>query len=917
MGHYDHLGIESRRKEEVTGVFRLDPDGCRPKFYVLDMFPYPSGAGLHVGHPLGYIATDIVARYKKLKGFNVLHPMGFDAFGLPAENYAIQTGRHPAATTEENILRYKEQLSLLGLAYNPECELRTSDPAYYRWTQKIFLLLFDSYYDAEANKARPVAELKKRFCERGWEGSDEVPAFSADTWNAWNEAQKEDVLSQFRLAYRAVTTVNWCPALGTVLANDEVKDGLSERGGHPVEQRPMKQWVLRITAYAERLLNDLSLTQWPASVVEMQKNWIGRSEGAKVVFKTDVEGVEIEVFTTRPDTIFGVSFLVLAPEHPLVEALTRAERAAAVQNYQSETGRRSERERLADKRVSGVFLGSYAIHPFTGKKIPIWAAEYVLSSYGTGAVMGVPGSDARDYAFAQKFGLEIIPVVEGTNIETGAYEGKDGKMIHSDFLDGLSVNEAISAVVERMEKEGFGKRRVTYKMRDAVFSRQRYWGEPFPIVYRDGVAYALAESELPVTLPEVDSYQPTGTGASPLAAVEDWVRLPDGALRETDTMPGWAGSSWYFFRYCDPQNNQTFADFERLAYFCPVDLYVGGAEHAVGHLLYARFWTKVLYDLGLCPVVEPFKKLVNQGMIQGRSAIVYRRKSDGAFVSLGKVEDKSRYTPIRADVKLVDNDKLDIEAFKNWFAEARNASFVCENDGSFLCDSLVEKMSKSFHNVVNPDELCRQYGADTFRMYEMFLGPLEQHKPWNTHGINGVYNFIRRTYNLFVDDEERLCINDEPATSEELKLLHATIKKVGEDIERLSLNTSVSAFMILVNELYRLSCRKRAILEPMLVLLAPFAPHLCAELWEKIGHQDSIFDRSWPEYNPAFLEENSFEYPVTVNGKVRAKVNLSLELTNEETAAAALKDAAVVKFLEGKAVKKVVVVPKRIINVVV
>ena len=917
MGHYDHRDVENRRRAQITKIFRLDPDPSRPKFYVLDMFPYPSGAGLHVGHPLGYIATDIVARYKKLKGYNVLHPMGFDSFGLPAENYAIQTGRHPATTTEDNIRRYQEQLSLLGLAYNPECELRTSDPDYYRWTQKIFLLLFESYYDCEKGKALPVAELKKRFSERGWNGSDDVPAFSAQDWNAWSENEKEDVLSQFRLAYRAVTTVNWCPALGTVLANDEVKDGLSERGGHPVEQRPMQQWALRITAYAERLLNDLSLTQWPASVVEMQKNWIGRSEGAKVVFKTEVEGAEIEVFTTRPDTIFGVSFLALAPEHPLVEALTRPEQAPEVENYKTETGRRSERERLADKRVSGVFLGSCAIHPFTGEKIPIWAAEYVLSGYGTGAVMGVPGSDSRDFAFAKKFGLNIVPVVEGTDVETGAYEGKDGAMINSDFLNGLTVSEAIPAAIDRMESAGFGRRRVTYKMRDATFSRQRYWGEPFPIVYREGLARAVPENELPVTLPEVKTYKPTGTGASPLAAVESWVKLPDGAVRETDTMPGWAGSSWYFFRYCDPQNEHTFADFARLAYFCPVDLYVGGAEHAVGHLLYSRFWTKVLYDLGLSPVLEPFKKLVNQGMIQGRSALVYRRKSDGAFVSFGKVEDKSQFTPIHVDVKLVCNDKLDVEGFKNWFKEAQTATFVYDEDGSFACDSLVEKMSKSFHNVVNPDELCRQYGADTFRMYEMFLGPLEQHKPWNTHGINGVYNFVRRAYNLFIDDDERLCVTDEPATAEELKLLHGTIKKVGEDVERLSLNTSVSAFMILVNELYRLSCRKRAVLEPMLILLAPFAPHLCAELWEKIGNEGSVFDQSWPEYNPAFLEENSFEYPVTVNGKVRAKVNLSLGLTNDEAAAAALQDAAVAKFIEGKPVKKVVVVPKRIINVVV
>jgi leucyl-tRNA synthetase len=922
MGKYNFQTIEPKwqRYWKEKQTFQVSPTGDKPKYYILDMFPYPSGAGLHVGHPLGYIATDIIKRYKKLKGYNVLHPMGFDAFGLPAENYAIQTGAHPAVTTEKNILRYQEQLDLLGLVYTPDTAIRTCDPSYYRWTQWIFLQFFNSWYNQKSQKAEPIVTLIKHLETFGTQNLEAATAnenpLLPEQWKAFSRAEKEEFLSRYRLAYQSYAVVNWCPALGTTLANEEVKDGLSERGGHPVERVAMRQWFLRITAYAERLLKGLDTIEWPASIIEMQRNWIGRSEGAIINFSIQGRKEQLAIFTTRPDTIFGVTFMVLAPEHPLVSVIATQEQKAEVEGYIKKVNARSERERLAEiKKVSGVFTGAYAIHPFKGSLIPIYVADYVLMGYGTGAIMAVPAHDSRDYAFARFFQLPILPVIEGTDITQAANEAKEGIVINSEFLNGLSVSQAIRRAIEELEHKKIGVAKTTYRLRDAIFSRQRYWGEPFPIVFDGEIAEALSEAALPVVLPEVQFYKPTGTGDSPLAAVRDWVNLPDGRRRETNTMPGWAGSSWYFLRYLDPLNTQYFADIEKQKYWLPVDLYVGGSEHAVGHLLYARFWVKFLYDLGHCPVEEPFKKLVNQGMIQGRSNIAYKLKNSHTFIPATQIEGQE-VIPIHVDINLTQDDFLDIEGFKRWRPDYKDAAFVLEN-GRYLCGVQIEKMSKSLYNVVNPDEICRRYGADTFRMYEMFLGPLEQHKPWNTQSINGVANFLRKFYSLYLDDNENLLLVEEMPSGEEYRLLHQTIKKVGEDIERLSFNTAVAQFMIFTNEMQRLKCHKRAILEPMLIVIAPFAPHLAEELWEKLGNPPSIFEASYPEWEQKYLEEDSFEYPVSINGKLRAKLLLPLTLETAEIEKIVTSAPELQKYLKGQNLKKVVVVPKKIINLVV
>ncbi|MCS6906023.1 MAG: leucine--tRNA ligase [Bacteroidia bacterium] len=922
MGKYNFQEIEKKWQQywKNNKTFQIDPSNDKPKYYILDMFPYPSGAGLHVGHPLGYIATDIIKRYKKLKGFNVLHPMGFDAFGLPAENYAIQTGTHPAVTTEKNIQRYQEQLELLGLIYTPNTDIRTCDPSYYRWTQWIFLQFFNSWYNQKNQKAEPITTLIQHLENYGTDNleaatTNEKP-LSAQEWRSLSYKEKEEFLSHYRLAYQSYAIVNWCPALGTVLANEEVKDGVSERGGHPVERIPMRQWFLRITAYAERLLQDLDLLDWPTSIIEMQKNWIGKSRGAIINFALQGHNEKLTIFTTRPDTIFGVTFMVLAPEHPLVPVLTTETQREEISAYLQKINARSERERLAEtQKVSGAFTGAYAIHPFRGTLLPIYIADYVLMGYGTGAIMAVPAHDSRDYVFAQFFKLPIIPVIEGTDIEQGANENKEGTLINSDFLNGLNVTQAIERIINELERRKLGKSKITYRLRDAIFSRQRYWGEPFPIVFDGDTPIALSEKELPIVLPPVQSYKPTGTGESPLAALTDWVNLPDGKKRETNTMPGWAGSSWYFLRYLDPLNTDYFCSLEKQKYWMPVDLYIGGSEHAVGHLLYARFWTKFLYDLGHCTVQEPFKKLVNQGMIQGRSNIAYKLKDSNTFIPATQIEGKE-VIPIHVDINLTYEDRLDIEAFKQWRPDYKDATFILEN-GEYICGVQIEKMSKSLHNVVNPDEICQKYGSDTFRLYEMFLGPLEQHKPWNTQGISGVANFLRKFYSLYLDDKDNLLITEEEPTFEEYKWLHQTIKKVSEDIERLSFNTAVPQFMIFTNEMHRLKCHKRAILEPILVVLAPFAPHLAEELWHRLDNSPSIFEASYPKWDPRYLEETHFEYPVSINGKLRAKLLLPLNLEKEEIEKAVITAPELQKYVQGQSIKKVIIVPQKIINLVI
>jgi leucyl-tRNA synthetase len=929
MAEYNFQEIEKKWQQrwQETKIYQTEIDHDKPKFYALDMFPYPSGAGLHVGHPLGYIASDIVSRYKRMKGYNVLHPMGFDAFGLPAEQYAIQTGQHPAVTTEQNIKRYKEQLRNIGFSYDWSREFATSDPDYYKWTQWIFKQLFLHYYDNEQEKARPIGELIRRFEKEGNAGVDaccdeETPQFSANAWKTMDEAEREQILLHYRLAYLSDTTVNWCPALGTVLANEEVKDGVSERGGFPVVRKKMRQWSLRITAYAERMLNDLEFVQWPEAVKEMQRNWIGRSEGAELYFETDDEFREkIKVFTTRIDTIFGVTFLVLAPEHELVEIITSPAQEAEVKDYVETAKNRSERDRMSDvKTVSGVFTGAYAINPFNGERIPIWIADYVLAGYGTGAVMAVPAHDTRDWAFAKYYKLPLREVVSGGDIDKEAHPTKEGTIINSDFLNDLPVAEAMRTAVRWLERKGIGKGRTNYRMRDAIFSRQRYWGEPFPVYYKDGIPQLLENDELPLRLPEVDAYLPTETGEPPLARARNW-KTRSGHPLETNTMPGWAGSSWYFFRYMDPKNQQEFISKEAQEYWQAVDLYIGGAEHATGHLLYARFWTKFLYDIHKVSVMEPFRKMINQGMIQGRSSFVYRlNNKPNTFVSFN-IKDNYEVTPLHVEISLVENDVLDLEAFRKWRPDLANAEFILEESGpqagKYICGSEVEKMSKRWHNVVNPDDVVNEYGADTLRLYEMFLGPLEQFKPWSTQGIDGVYKFLRKLWRLFHDEGGNFAVSDKAATKEELKVLHTAIKKASEDIDRYSFNTSVPAFMICVNELSALKCNKREVLEKLVLIVAPYAPHIAEELWQLLGNQTSVVIVPYPIHNEEYLQEDSFEYPISINGKMRAKMVFAVDTPQQDIEREVLASEQVQKWTEGKAPKKIIIVPKRIINIVV
>lgn len=908
---YDFKAIESKWQARWAAdrEFKVETDQSRPKFYVLDMFPYPSGAGLHVGHPLGYIASDIFARYKRLKGFNVLHPMGYDAFGLPAEQYAIQTGQHPEVTTTQNIARYRSQLDRIGFSYDWDREVRTCDPSFYKWTQWAFLKMFDSWYDPAQDKARPISELVARIESSGYE--DITP----QQWAAASEKEKSDILMRYRIAYQGETSVNWCEGLGTVLANDEVKDGLSVRGGYPVEQKKMTQWQLRVSAYAERLLDSLDSLDWSDSLKEMQRNWIGRSEGTEMIFDTVCGNrhMPVTIFTTRADTIFGVTFMVLAPESELVSQLTTEDRRAEVEEYVRAAAKKTERERISEtKSVTGVFTGSYGINPLNGKKVPIWVSEYVLAGYGTGAIMAVPAHDSRDYAFAKKFGLPIIPLIEGCDVSEESFDAKDGIMCNSGFLDGMTVKEAIEAAKDYVESHGLGRRKVNYRLRDAIFSRQRYWGEPFPIYYKDGIPMPVPESELPVRLPEIDSYKPSPDGEPPLARAKDWTY--NGFPLEKNTMPGFAGSSAYYLRYMDPHNDEALVGREADEYWRCVDLYVGGTEHATGHLIYSRFWNKFLYDLGYVCEDEPFRKLVNQGMIQGRSNFVYRVVGTNTFVSAG-LRDKYETTEIHVDINLVRNDRLDTDAFRKWRPEYADAEFILEN-GEYVCGWAVEKMSKSMYNVVNPDEICDRYGADTLRLYEMFLGPVEQSKPWDTKGIDGVNRFLKKFWRLFFDRDAWL-VTDGKASPAELKVLHKLIGKEQEDIENFSFNTTVSAFMIAVNELGAMKCSKREILEPMVVLLSPFAPHIAEELWHRLGHEDSVTYARFPEFVPVLAADDTVTYPVQFNGKMRFTVELPKSAGPAEVEAAVRGMEQTSRWTEGKSIVKVIVVPGRIINIVV
>lgn len=908
-------------KWAADGAYKVEIDPGKPKYYVLDMFPYPSGAGLHVGHPLGYIASDIVSRYKRTKGFNVLHPMGFDAFGLPAEQYAIQTGQHPRITTEKNVETYIRQLRQIGFSFDWDRKVETSDPTYYKWTQWIFMQLFNSWYDKSTDKAEPIHDLISAFEKSGNKNisavcADETPVFSAHEWNAFDEAKKEGTLQHYRIAYLSETMVNWCAALGTVLSNDEVKDGVSERGGYPVERIKMMQWSMRITAYAERLLKGLDTIEWPDPVKEMQRNWIGKSIGCELDFNIEGHAEKIRVFTTRIDTIYGVTFMVLAPEHELVEKITTAAQRKVVNEYVDVAKNRSERERMSEvKRITGAFTGAYVINPFNNEKIQVWIADYVLAGYGTGAVMAVPSSDTRDYAFAKHFNLPIINVLEGpaSDITADNFEPKSGKMINSDFLNGLVWNEAIDKALEHVAKLGIGEKKINYRMRDAIFGRQRYWGEPFPVYFDNGIPKLVATEDLPVQLPDIDAYKPTETGEPPLGRAKGWSYK--GHPFELTTMPGWAGSSWYWFRYMDPKNSSEFVSKKAQSYWKDVDLYIGGSEHATGHLLYSRFWCKALKDLGFVESEEPFKKMINQGHIQGMSKFAYRVNGTNKFVSSG-LKKQYEVTPIHVDVNIVDNDLLDINAFKAWRDDFKNSEFILE-DGKYICGTEVEKMSKSKYNVVNPDDIISNYGADTLRMYEMFLGPLELSKPWNTNGIDGVFKFLRRFWNLFHDASGNFVVSNEEASREELKVLHKTLKKVEADIESFSFNTSVSEFMICSKELIEIKCNKKAILEPLLIALSPFAPHIAEELWEKLGHKESILTATFPKFDPAVLVENSFEYPISINGKVRAKMNFALDMPKEDIEKLVIASESVQKWTEGKAPKKVIVVPGRIVNVVV
>ena len=905
---------QSYWNQNNTYKTEINPD--KPKFYVLDMFPYPSGAGLHVGHPLGYIASDIFSRYKRLQGFNVLHPMGYDAYGLPAEQYAIQTGQHPAVTTKINIARYREQLEKIGFCYDWDREIRTCEPDYYKWTQWAFVQMFNHYFDNSLQKAQPITELVKQFEASGTENIQAVCTeeliFTADEWTAKSEKEQQEILLNYRIAYLADLKVNWCPALGTVLANDEVSEGLSVRGGHPVEQRVMRQWSLRVSAYAQRLLDGLDKIDWTESLKETQKNWIGRSEGAEMKFKLKDQDVEFEIFTTRADTIYGVTFMVLAPESELVKVCTTDAQASEVETYLSATKKRTERERIADRRVTGVFSGSYAINPVSGTEIPVYISDYVLAGYGTGAIMAVPAHDSRDYAFAKHFNLPIIPLIEGCDVSEESLDAKEGIMMNSGFLNGLTVKEAIAAAKKYISERGIGRVKVNYRLRDAIFSRQRYWGEPFPVYYKEGMPYVLDESKLPLELPEIDKYLPTESGEPPLGRAQNW-KTDDGYPLELNTMPGFAGSSAYYLRYMDPHNTEALVGKLANSYWQNVDLYIGGTEHATGHLIYSRFWNKFLFDLGVIVKDEPFQKLINQGMIQGRSNFVYRIVGTNKYVSYNLKNDYQTQE-IHVDVNIVSNDVLDLEKFKNWMPEYKNAEFILE-DGKYVCGWAVEKMSKSMFNVVNPDDIVEKYGADTLRLYEMFLGPLEQSKPWDTNGIDGVHRFLKKLWSLFYKEDTLLVTNETP-TAEELKTLHKTIKKIAYDIENFSFNTSVSAFMICVNELATLKCTKRDVLEPLLILLAPFAPHITEELWHTLGHTNSICDATFPLCNEAYLVETSVKYPISFNGKVRFILELPADMSKEEVEKTALANEQTIKFLEGKQPKKVIVVPGKIVNIV-
>ncbi len=921
MPEYNHTLIEQKWQQywQANDVYRIAHDTKKPKYYVLSMFPYPSGAGLHIGHPLGYTAADVVARYKRLKGFQVLHPMGFDSFGLPAEQYAIDTGQHPAITTAENINNFKMQLAKLGFSYDWSRQVQTSDPDYYRWTQWIFMQLFNAWYNRDTDRAEPIKTLISCFETTGnvqvnAACDDEIAPFSDQEWKNFNQKKQRQILSVYRLTYLDDAVVNWCEALGSVLANDEVKDGYSERGGYPVECKKMTQWMMRITAYADRLQRNLEKIDWSDALKEMQRNWIGKSHGCELNFQVADLAITLSAFTTRPDTIFGVTYLVIAPEHELLAHLTTADKKEAVEAYINEAKNRAEKERMAEvKSVSGVFTGTYVINPITQEKIPLWVADYVLADYGTGVVMAVPSSDDRDYRFAKHFDLPIVRVIKETENLYDPTQIKSGEMINSGFLNGMDSNDAIYAVIEKAQAMGVGVAKVNYKMRDAVFSRQRYWGEPVPVYYREGIPYLIHQDELPLKLPSIDNYKPTATGKPPLSRAKNWKYQKKYDYEHT-TMPGWAGSSWYFLRYMDANNSEAFADKKALAYWAEVDLYIGGTEHATGHLLYARFWNMFLYDMGLIDHEEPFKKLVNQGMIQGRSSLVYKVKDENKFVSHGlrKNHDTS---PIHVPISFVKNDVLDIAAFKQWRPEYNEAVFVLEQS-EYRCGHLIEKMSKNKYNTIDPNGIIKEYGADTLRLYEVFLGPLQQAKPWNTEGIEGVSRFLKKLWRLFYNKEGELIVNSQQANEKELKILHKTIKKVAQDIEKLSFNTPVSTLMVCVNELTALKCHKCNILKYLLIVLSPFAPHICEELWVKLGNTTTITKTDFPDWDEKYLKEDSHEYPISVNGKLRTKMSFSTDTPQEKMRARILADEKVQKWLQGKPAKKVIIVSKRIVNIV-
>lgn len=941
---YNFQEIEKKWRNywATNKTYHVEEDDARKKFYVLNMFPYPSGAGLHVGHPLGYIASDIYARYKRLNGFNVLNPMGYDAYGLPAEQYAIQTGQHPAITTVNNIARYREQLDKIGFSFDWDREIRTCDPQYYHWTQWAFQKMFNSFYCNRCGSAKPISHLVERFQKKGTEGLDvaqsEELSFTADEWNSWDDKRQQEVLMNYRIAYLGETMVNWCPKLGTVLANDEVVDGVSERGGYPVVQKKMKQWCLRVSAYSQRLLDGLNTIDWTDSIKETQRNWIGRSEGTEMEFSVKDSDVKFTIFTTRADTIFGVSFMVLAPEGELVHQLTTPEQKAEVEAYLEATRKRTERERIADRKVSGVFSGSYALNPFTGDAIPVWISDYVLAGYGTGAIMAVPAHDSRDYAFARHFNLPIIPLIEGADVSEESFDAKEGIVMNSPAagkealngfsLNGLSVKEAIAATKKFVTEHQLGRVKVNFRLRDAIFSRQRYWGEPFPVYYKDGMPQMVPEACLPLQLPEVTKFLPTETGEPPLGNATCWAwdtenncvtensRIDQKTVfpLELSTMPGFAGSSAYYLRYMDPRNEQALVDKKVDEYWQNVDLYIGGSEHATGHLIYSRFWNKFLFDLGVSCKEEPFQKLVNQGMIQGRSNFVYRIKDTNTFVSLG-LKDQYDVTPIHVDVNIVQNDVLDLEAFKAWRPEYASAEFILEND-KYICGWAIEKMSKSMYNVVNPDNIVEKYGADTLRLYEMFLGPINQSKPWDSNGIDGCFRFLRKAWNLFFDKAGNLAVSDEAPSKENLKTLHKLIKKVSDDIEVFSYNTSVPAFMIAVGELAQQRCNARAILEPLIVLLAPFTPHIAEELWHLMGHETTVCDAQWPAFNEEYLKEDTVTMGVSFNGKTRFTLDFPADATKDAIEQEVMQSQQAKKYLEGMQVVKVIVVPRKIVNIV-